>query len=61
MSEVLIRKHADDDDCVEIYSKDKKGTIIIWGVMHSDVLAYMGVGDYELAEADLVISAAAEQ
>ena len=40
---VQIRLHPDDSDMVEIYSKRSNGFMVIWGVVHADMLDSMEV------------------
>lgn len=35
-----IKKHNVDRDMIEIYSKNRFGDTVLWGVVHSDILPY---------------------
>jgi len=34
---IKLRLHADDEETIELYS-DRKGKVVIWGIMHTDAL-----------------------
>ncbi len=55
---VFVRVHKDDDEMLEIYT-EREGKVIIWGVVHSDMLCEMkgmlSKDDLNNADYELVI------
>lgn len=47
---VYIQTHLKDSSMLEIYSEEKNGKQILWGVVHVDILTDLGV---HITETDL--------
>lgn len=54
---VYIDNCSKDPDMVEIYSNDKRGKLILWGVVHKDMLSYLNINENTLDYCEVELKA----